>query len=97
MAAEGFMVAWGCVLRKNGFGGLRERFEDDVIFSLFNYVSMYFPHLVCKQFYLSLKLCFIFKQWDPIPQFMYFNIYLEFLIKFVNVSYVCFLKNSSYV
>ena len=46
MAAEGFLAAWGCVLRNNGFGGLRERFEDEVIFSLFNYVSMYFPHLV---------------------------------------------------
>ena len=45
MAAEGFLAAWGCVLRKNGFIGLRERFKDNVIFSLFNYVSMYFSAL----------------------------------------------------
>ena len=36
-----------CVLRMKGFDGLRERFEDDVIFSLFKYCFfMYFPNLV---------------------------------------------------
>ena len=41
-AAERFLAAWDCVLRKNGFGGLRERFEDEVVFSHFNYIFYVF-------------------------------------------------------
>ena len=42
MAAGRFLAAWDCVLRENGFGGLRERFEDEVDFSQFNYVFYVF-------------------------------------------------------
>ena len=31
MAAGRFLAAWECVLRENGIGGLRERFEDEVV------------------------------------------------------------------
>ncbi|XP_062081751.1 uncharacterized protein LOC133788329 isoform X3 [Humulus lupulus] len=31
MAAGRFLVAWECVLRENKIGGLRERFEDEVL------------------------------------------------------------------
>ena len=45
MAAGRFLAAWECVLRENEISGLRERFEDEVVFSHFNYVFYVFSAL----------------------------------------------------
>ena len=45
MAAVRFLTALDCVLRENRFGGLHERFEDEVVFSHFNYALYVFSAL----------------------------------------------------
>ena len=52
IASGRFLAAWDCVLRKNGFGGLREWFEDEVVFSHFNYIFHVFsaPDFVMNLF-----------------------------------------------
>ena len=45
MVAGRVLAAWECVLRENGIGGLRERFEDEVVSSHLELCFIYFSAL----------------------------------------------------